>query len=116
MQKTIHTSGGPIAVHQLTVAEIRAWWKAVEAPGRPCDVTNEFAAPGISLEDLAMMCRCNVADFDPLTFTDLASLVEVAKELNPHLFRLRESLKEACEKVVELLAVATVAMSEEVTE
>jgi hypothetical protein len=113
MQKTVQTNAKRFTVNQLTVNELRAWWKKIEAPGYPCDVTNEFMIPGISLDDLAWLCRCEVAEFEDLTYSELMLIADAAKELNPHLFRLRESLNEACAKTLELLTNAYTALADE---
>lgn len=112
MPKTFQTNAKTITVHEMTTAELRTWWNGIAAPGGPCDIASEYAVPGISLGDLAMLCHCEVADFDDLTASELAPIAEAARELNPHFFRLRESLAEASARVLELLTEAYTATAQ----
>jgi len=103
MSKTIDTDTKQFTVHEMSIAELRTWWGSVTAPGYECDVPTEYSAPGVSLDDLALHCRCDAKDFDALTYRELELILSAARELNPHFFRLRDSLNEACEKVLSML-------------
>lgn len=105
MPKTfqVNAKNKTFTVHDMTIAELRIWWDGIAAPGSPCDIASEYAVPGISLDDLAMLCHCELADFDDLTASELAPIAEAARELNPHFFRLRESVAEASARVLQLL-------------
>lgn len=106
MPKIIDTDNQKFAVHEMSIAELRAWWDNVTMPGHECNVPTEYALPGISLDDLALICRCQVKDFEALTYRELEQILAAAREMNPHFFRLRDSLNEACEKVLSLLTEA----------
>lgn len=86
--------------HEMSVEEIQAWYQALALPGEPCDIVGEYAIPGISLKDLALICHCPALDFDPLTYRELERIADGARELNPHFFRLRALIAETAEKIV----------------
>lgn len=104
--KTIQAADKTFIVREMSVNEVRIWWDNVRSPCHERDITNESAVPGISLDDLAMICGCTVEEFDDMRPSELAPLVEAAKELNPHFFRLRELIIETSIKIVETLTKA----------
>lgn len=101
--KTVTTDSQVFGVREITINEVRAWWNKITAPGRSCDVVNEYAVEGISLDDLAALCDCTAADFDGLTSRELNAILVAAKELNPHMFRARDLLNKSCAKLAEIL-------------
>ena len=112
MSKAIQIQSKTFTVREMSVTELRAWWNNIATPGHACDVCNEYAVPGISLDDLAMLCDVDVSEFDEFTASDLAPLSEVARELNPHLFRLRETVAEASARVLAVLTEAYQAVAQ----
>lgn len=104
--KTVTTASKTFTIREMTVNEMRDWWNRVTMPGHACDVVNEFAVPGISLDDLAILCDCSANEFDGLTYRELAAILTAAKELNPHIFRMRDLLNESCAKLTEILGEA----------
>lgn len=111
--KTVTTALHTFTIREITVNELRTWWNKIATPGHACDVINEFAVPGISLDDLAILCDCTADDFNGLTFSELDSIVTVAKEMNPHVFRARELLTESCAKLTEILGDAFTTLAKE---
>lgn len=101
--KTVTTDTQTFTVREITVTEMRDWWNRITMPGHACDVVNEFAVPGISLDDLAALCDCTADDFNGLTYREIDAILTAAKELNPHMFRARDLLVESCAKVAEIL-------------
>lgn len=104
--KTVTTDNQTFTVRDITVTEMRDWWNRITMPGHACNVVNEFALPGISLDDLATLCDCTVDDFDSLTYRELDAILTAAKELNPHMFRARDLLNESCAKIAEIFSEA----------
>lgn len=111
--KTVATDSKTFTVREITVTEMRTWWNKIAMPGHPCDVVNEFAVPGISLDDLATLCDCTADDFNGLTYRELDAILTAAKELNPHVFRARDLLTESCAKLTEILGEAFVTLAKE---
>lgn len=104
LNKTIITDSKSFTLYELTINEAKQWFEQLATPGHACDVVAEYAMPGISLADIALMCHCEASEFDDLTARELSLLLDAGKELNPHFFRLREALIEACRKIAEALA------------
>lgn len=104
--KTITTDSKTFTVREMTTRELRAWWNGIATPGHPCDVVDEYAVPGISLNDLAMLCDCEVSAFDHLSSRELEAVAGAAMALNPAFFRLRESVAEASAKIIDILTEA----------
>ena len=104
--KSVTTDAKKFTIREMTVTEMREWWNRVTMPGHACDVVNEFAVPGISLDDLAILCDCAANDFDALTCRELDAILTAAKEMNPHIFRMRDLLNESCAKLTEILGEA----------
>lgn len=100
LTKSVVTDTKTFIVREVTIKESRTWWEGIAYPGYPVDVIDEFAITGISLTDLAMICSCDVSDFDQVTCNQLDAINDAAKELNPHIFRMRAMLAEACEQIV----------------
>lgn len=104
--KTVTTDSKIFTIREMTVTEMRDWWNRVTMPGHACDVVNEFAVPGISLDDLAILCDCTASDFDDLTYRELDAILTATKEINPHIFRMRDLLNDSCAKLTEILGEA----------
>lgn len=102
--KTVQTDSSTFTVRELSVNELRTWWNSITTPGHHCDVVTEFSIPGISLDDLALLCDCEASAFDHLTSRELGFLDQAAKELNPAFFRLREALNESCIKILGIIS------------
>ncbi len=111
--KAVTTDSKTFIVREITVSEMRDWWNRITMPGHACDVVNEYAVPGISLDDLATLCDSTAADFDGLTYRELDAILTAAKELNPHVFRARDLLNESCAKLVEIFGGAFTDLAKE---
>ncbi|UCV09142.1 hypothetical protein [Dechloromonas denitrificans] len=84
---------------ELSVKEVRDWFESF-THGGPCHLVDELAAPGISLHDLATMYRCEVGAFDALTSREIDRLVEAARAINPHFFRVRDMVASVVEQMM----------------
>lgn len=98
MTKQVFTDNTSYIVRELTIAEVKNWLEGFQI-GRECDLVNELAADGIALPDLAMMCDNTVAHFDSLTGRELQAVVDAAREVNPHFFRVLAAVKQAAETI-----------------
>jgi hypothetical protein len=81
----------PVTVKELTVGEVRNWMVDVET-GAGEDPMHALALEDCSLSDLARMCDIGPGALEDYTPSQLAPLVAVARELNPHFFRVRAAL------------------------
>ena len=81
----------PVTVKELTVGEVRNWLLDAET-GVSDDPLHSLALEECSLADLARMCDVDARALEDYTPSQLAPLVAVAKELNPHFFRVRAAL------------------------
>lgn len=84
---------------ELTVNEVRDWFESF-THGGPCHLVDELAAPGIGLHDLATIYRCEVDAFDALTSREIDHLVETARAINPHFFRIRDMVASVVEQMM----------------
>ncbi len=107
----VNTESKTFTVRSISITELRTWWNGIATPGHSCDVVNEYAVPGITLNDLAMLCDCEVSAFDDLTARELANIADDARVLNPHFFRLRAAVTESCEQIVQILTESFSAMA-----
>lgn len=78
-------------VIELTVSEVRNWMVDAET-GAGEDPMHALALEECSLSDLARMCDVSARGLEDFTPSQLAPLVAVAKDLNPHFFRVRAAL------------------------
>ncbi|MBF0214893.1 MAG: hypothetical protein HQM00_15255, partial [Magnetococcales bacterium] len=78
---------------ELTVAEIRNWLKTLEnAQGNVVDFISEGLLEDGSLSDVARMSDLSMEDLDRMAPSEIAALIPVCRELNPHFFTLRDRL------------------------
>lgn len=92
-------NGETATVRELTVAEVRDWVTDSAAAGAR-DPIHALALDGLGLDELARMVSCTAADLEAFAPSELAELLETAKALNPHFFRLRSALEWATGRVV----------------
>jgi hypothetical protein len=81
----------PVTVKELTVGEVRNWMLDVET-GKGEDPLHALALEECSLADLARMAEIEASALEDYTPSELAPLMEAAKALNPHFFRVRAAL------------------------
>lgn len=101
---SVVTDAKTFTVHEMTIAQVRSWWEGIPYPGYPGDIADHFAIPGISLTDLAMLCHCDVSDFDEIPYSQVEAINAAARELNPLLFRLQGMIADASEQIVATLS------------
>ncbi len=91
--ETVDLDGRTVTVKELTVAEVRLWFKALEKAGEGgIDVVDECLIEDMSLGDVRRMTDLQPADMDELTPSEVEQLMAVCMGLNPHFFRMRGNL------------------------
>lgn len=85
---------GPVrvTVRELTVSDVRAWINESAGAGYR-DPVQAAAFDGFGLDELARMLDKDAAELEEFAPSDLSQLVDVAREMNPHFFRLRSALE-----------------------
>jgi hypothetical protein len=81
-----------VKVRELTVSDVRAWINESAGAGYR-DPVQATAFDGFGLDELARMVDKDAAELEEFAPSDLSQLVEVAREMNPHFFRLRSALE-----------------------
>jgi hypothetical protein len=81
-----------VIVRELTVAEVRDWLAEYEYGELGADVVHAMVWEDFGLDDLARMSNATAAELEAYTPTQLAPLVIVCKEINPHFFRPRAAV------------------------
>lgn len=100
VRQSVSVCGKFYMVRELTVEEVRDWIVSVENNTRPTDPVGDFIFDDIAVSELAMMCDVDPAEFDNCRPSELHPLVQVAKELNPHFFRVRAVVSAALSAMV----------------
>lgn len=80
-----------VNVRELTFAEVRSWLVEAEAGGSQ-DPLHALALEDCGLDDLARMSDASVREIEQFAPSEIAELIEIARKLNPHFFRVRAAL------------------------
>ena len=90
-----------VTVHELTVAEIDAWWAELQrelsavpeaAEKRELDVVSGRLLGDLTFKDLRRLSNVTEAQMRAATQSELAALAEEAKGINPLFFQLRTEI------------------------
>lgn len=98
MSRQVFTDNTSYTIRELTIADVKKWLESFRI-GSECDLVDELAADGVALPDLALMCDIPVANFDCLTARELQAVVDAAREVNPHFFRVLTVVKQGAEAI-----------------
>ena len=91
--ETVDLDGRTVTVKELTVAEVRQWFKSLEqAKEGTIDVVAECLIEDISLGDVCRMTDLQTMDLDEMTPSELEQVISVCMGVNPHFFRMRGNL------------------------
>ncbi|MBF0137467.1 MAG: hypothetical protein HQL65_14615 [Magnetococcales bacterium] len=94
--KEVELEGQKITIRELTVAEVRHWFKDLEQVQEgSIDLVNEGIVADASLGDVVRMTDLQVADLDEMTPSTIETLIVACREINPNFFRLRDRLLKA---------------------
>jgi hypothetical protein len=89
---TVLVGNEEIVVRELTFKEVRDWLAEVDAQTQR-DPVHATAFEDLGLDDLARVVDWSVSSLETCTPGQLRPVVEAAKRLNPHFFRIREALR-----------------------
>lgn len=87
--RELDLDGRKVVVKELTVAEIRAWLKEIEAGLQGGDVVGGALFEDITFGDLMRFTSLSGAEIDALCPSQLRQVIDVAKEINSDFFLLR---------------------------
>lgn len=97
--KEIKINDRTVTVRELTVAEVRNWELDIKSENMTYDLISEALIKGASLADAVRMSDVTMEDMDTMTPTDVESIIDGCREVNPHFFALRENLLRMGEKL-----------------
>ncbi|MDP2431261.1 MAG: hypothetical protein Q8O33_04465 [Pseudomonadota bacterium] len=92
IEKTITVGDRAVTVHELTVADIRAWLKSLESPAEP-DIVGVALIDGVELADLAIMTDLPVEVIEASSPSELRAVFDACREVNADFFALRGRLE-----------------------
>lgn len=81
-----------VTVRELTVGEIRAWLKDVQAQSDAVDVVDVMLLRDVSLQDVMRLTSLTAVQVEGLGPSQLRTVVEAAREINEDFFALRAGL------------------------
>ena len=91
--QVVEMDGRTVTVRELTVAEVRQWFKALEQTKEGAiDLVAECLIEEISLADVCRMTDLQPSDMDEMTPSEIEQVVAVCIGVNPHFFRMRGNL------------------------
>lgn len=81
----------PYYIHELEVAKVREWLKNT-AENQSMDLLDCMLFDDINLSDIPFFTSLTAADLEELTPSQIATVVDEIKVVNPHFFVLRGHL------------------------
>ena len=88
---TFQLTDGAAKVRELSVGELRDWWREEETrDAPPADFAfNHLLGNGLRLDELQRMVELSGVEWDALGGEDLDKLEDAARELNPRFFGMK---------------------------
>ncbi|ANJ73550.1 hypothetical protein K6V72_24200 [Ralstonia insidiosa] len=83
-----------VLVRELTVEEIRAWFARIRDPQQQLDVVDALMFRDVSVADILASTDLTAEAFGSLAPSEIRTLIEKIKEVNPDFFELRARLAE----------------------
>ncbi|MBF0422636.1 MAG: hypothetical protein HQL73_06560 [Magnetococcales bacterium] len=99
---TIETDGQTVTVSELTVGEIRAWFKEMTVQDDEFDLVRHELFDDADLDAVGRMT--DIRDLDEWTPSQLEPVIEACRRVNPRFFALRDRLQTAGRKILEARA------------
>ena len=93
----VQLDGFSVTVRELSVAEVRAW-VTESAASTFRDPVQAMVWDDLGLDELARMCDVGAPALETFAPSELAPVMEAARALNPHFFRLRAGLEWAARR------------------
>ena len=91
-----------VVVRELAVEEVRDWMVAIEGKTHSVDPVGDFLFEDVAIADLEMMCEMPEGfSFDALTPSQIQPILEEARKLNPHFFRVRAVVAAAMQSMLQ---------------
>ena len=91
--RTVVIDERTVTVKELTVAEVRLWFKSLEQVKEGgIDVVAECLIEDISLGDVCRMTDLQPVDIGAMAPSEIEQVIAVCLEINPHFFRMRGNL------------------------
>lgn len=81
----------PYSVHELSVEQVREWLKNT-AENQSMDLIDCMLFDEINLSDIPFFTSLTAADIEQLTPSQIATVIDEIKAVNPHFFVLRGHL------------------------
>ena len=92
----VSVNGRKVKVRELTVREIREWFKSLAARKEDqFDVVNETLFEDVTLEDLCLMTDLEKGEVDNLTPSQAGAVLQKVKEVNSDFFAQRLRIRKA---------------------
>jgi hypothetical protein len=88
-----------VVVHELTVAEVRSWFIALDG-NTERDALDALVFEDCGLDDLARMTDHAADELASFTPSQLEPVLQAARELNPFFFRVRAALAAATSQLL----------------
>lgn len=98
--RVIRVGDHTIIVSELSVAEVRSWFVDLDS-NQARDPLQALVFEDCGLDDLARMCDMPVEQLEEFTPSELAGVLQAARELNPFFFRVRRALNAATRQLVQ---------------
>ncbi len=98
--REIEVAGQKIQVRELTLAEIRTWFKKVSSPENGGDLVDATLFEEFSVSDLSALTNLTGKKADSLTPSEIREVVAVAKEVNADFFAMRGRLVQLGRQIV----------------
>jgi len=93
--RVVNLPGLVVSVHELSVAEVRAWVMEIES-GAHFDAFHAMLSDSFYLPDLARISDASLAQLEAFTPSELEPLISAARSLNSDLFRRDANGGETC--------------------
>lgn len=87
--REIEVGGRKVLVKELTVGEIRAWLAGKAEGG---DLVDSMLFEEVALSDVSVFTDLAAEAVDAMTPTEVAQVVDVAREVNGRFFAMREKV------------------------
>lgn len=91
---TVPVGSHTVEVRELTVEEIRAWFARMRDGAPVPDVVDALMFRDVSLADILATTSLTAEAFGGLTPSEIRTVIEKIKEVNPDFFELRARLEE----------------------
>ncbi|MCU7845293.1 MAG: hypothetical protein KZQ93_15800 [Candidatus Thiodiazotropha sp. (ex Monitilora ramsayi)] len=102
VEKRVTIGDKEVTVIEMTVAEVRVWFKGFEGAAKvdDADLLGNYLFEDFTLKDMARMTDMDESQLELFTPSQLQHLREVCEEVNPHFFAMRARLLKTLDQVL----------------